>query len=334
MDREHVLYRFVRGTRAFLVAWLALAAAGCVGAGSRAERLRTKLDSRDRDYVFVVMHRGDWRHAPENSVDAIKGAIALGADVVELDVALTKDGEYVLLHDGTLDRVSNGKGRSQDLTLAEIKKYRLRKGDGDGTLSAYEILTLREALALTKGKILVNLDKFPRDPQGVAAYVRKLGMEKEVILKGGFAPDDLKSKMGGEWKGVADGTLCFMPILNLNSATADARKAAAVSKKSVDMFEAWQRAERVPGAYELCFAKESPVEVLERLKSLQKDGGPRIWINTLWDSLCAGHTDERGYAGDPDGSWGWALDQGATMIQTDRPAELIRYLEEKGRRNL
>ena len=130
MDREHVLYRFVRGTRAFLVAWLALVAAGCVGAGSRAERLRAKLDSRDRDYVFVVMHRGDWRHAPENSVDAIKGAIALGADVVELDVALTKDGEYVLLHDGTLDRVSDGKGKVYEHTYAELSAldFGVKKG--------------------------------------------------------------------------------------------------------------------------------------------------------------------------------------------------------------
>jgi glycerophosphoryl diester phosphodiesterase len=57
-------------------------------------------------------------------------------------------------------------------------------------------------------------------------------------------------------------------------------------------------------------------------------------VNTLWDSLCAGHTDERGYNGDPDGSWGWCLERGATMIQTDRPVELIRYLEKKNRRCL
>ena len=57
-------------------------------------------------------------------------------------------------------------------------------------------------------------------------------------------------------------------------------------------------------------------------------------LEFLTDSLCAGHTDERGFKGDPDGSWGWALENGATMIQTDRPVELIKYLESKGRRNL
>ena len=331
----------MKKTTALACAALAACAAFGSDAPTRAERLRAKLDSRDRDYVFVTMHRGDWRHAPENSVDAIKGSIAMGADIVELDVAITKDGEYVLLHDGALDRVSNGKGKSKDLTLAEIKKYRLVKGDKDRTVTDYEILTLREALELTRGKILVNLDKFPRDPRGIAEYVKKLGMEKEVILKGIYSPGELRKKMKDQWASVEDGTFYFMPILWLSHGGKDSGKAgvsekktAEASKKSVAMFEEWQAQKRAPGAYELCIPKEKPAEVLERLKAMQKDGGPRIWINTLWDNLCAGHTDERGFKGDPDGSWGWALEQGATMIQSDRPAELIKYLEKKGRRNL
>ena len=311
----------------------ALAHSSCGATQTRAEKLRDKLDSADRDYVFVTMHRGDWRNAPENSVGAIEGSIAKGADIVELDVSATKDGEYVLLHDGTLDRVSNGKGKSSDLTLEEIGQYRLKSSDGK-ELTDYKILTLREALAITKGKILVNLDKFPRDPHGIAEYVKKLGMEKEVILKGHFTPDELKKKMKEHWAGVEDGTFYYMPILNLNFSGKMAKKSDEASAKSVKTFEAWQAQKRTPGAYELCIAKETPVVVLERLKAVQKDGGPRIWINTLWDSLCAGHTDERGFKGDPDGSWGWALENGATMIQTDRPVELIKYLESKGRRNL
>ena len=317
------------------LACAALAAFAAFGsqAPTRAEKLRAKLDSKDRDYVFVTMHRGDWRHAPENSVDAINGAIAMGADIVELDVAITKDGECVLLHDGAIDRVANGKGKSTQFTLEEIKKFRLKGIDGK-SVTDYETLTLKEALALTKGKILVNLDKFPRDPRGIAEYVKRLGMEKEVILKGSYTPGELKKKMKEQWAGIEDGTFYFMPIIWLNQAKADEKKTADTRKKSIEMFEAWQSQKHVPCAYELCIAKEKPVDVLSRLKEVQKDGGPRIWINTLWDSLCAGHTDERGFKGDPDGSWGWALEQGATIIQTDRPAELIKYLEKKGRRNL
>lgn len=306
---------------------MSLAAAFCLSvsvalsAPTRAERIRAKLDSADRNYVFVVMHRGDWRNAPENSVDAILGSIAKGADVVELDVAKTKDGEYVLVHDDTIDRISNGRGRVKDLTLEEIRRYRLKGTDGK-TVTGYKILTLKEAFELTRGRILVNLDKFSRDPRGIADFVKKHGMEKEVILKGSFDPESLRGKMGASYGYVADGTLFYMPIIRINERNA---KAA---------FNRWQNEPKRPGAYELCFASENSVEVLNILKEGQAAGAPRIWINTLWDSLCAGHTDEKGFKGDRDGSWGWCLERGATMIQTDRPVELIRYLEEKGRRTL
>ena len=59
---------------------------------TRTEMIREKLASGDRDYVFVAMHRGDWRNFPENSKGAILSAIRLGADIVELDVHMTKDG--------------------------------------------------------------------------------------------------------------------------------------------------------------------------------------------------------------------------------------------------
>ena len=304
-----------------VVATLSLSALIASAAPSRAEKIRAKLDSNDRNYVFVVMHRGDWRNAPENSVDAILGSIKKGADIVELDVAITKDGEYVLVHDNKIDRISNGKGKVSDLTLEEIRKFRLLGTDGK-TVTDYQILTLKEAFDLTRGKILVNLDKFPRNPKGIAEFVKKHGMEKEVILKGSFSPDELKKKLGKSFKSIADGTFFYMPIIWINNSNAS------------KIFDAWQNSNKAPGAYELCFGKEKPNGVLKSLQKLQKNGGPRIWINTLWDSLCAGHTDERGFNGDADGSWGWCLEQGATMIQTDRPVELIDYLTKKGRRSL
>lgn len=65
-----------------------------------------------RDKVMVVSHRGDWRHAPENSLWSIKCAADAGADVVEIDVSLTKDSILVLMHDKTIDRTTTGKGGS------------------------------------------------------------------------------------------------------------------------------------------------------------------------------------------------------------------------------
>ncbi len=289
---------------------------------TRAEKIRAKLDGTDRNYVFVIMHRGDWRNNPENSEAAIRGAIAQGADVVELDVAKTKDGHYVLMHDGRIDRVTNGKGRVGALTLAELKKFKLRDGQGgDAPVSKYGILTLEEAFAITRGKILVNIDKFTRDPAGLAAFVAKQGMTREVILKGGYKPEELEKHLGEQWADYVSGALFYMPILRIDS------------PKAEKDFDRWQSCARAPGAYELCFSRERPRAVLDRLAAM-KAPCPRIWINTLWDSLCAGRTDDRAFNGDPEGSWGWCLKQGATMIQTDRPKELIKYLDSLGRHTL
>lgn len=305
----------------FMFTAIAVAAAFTANAAqTRAEHLRSLLDSNDRNYVFVTMHRGDWRNAPENSTAAILGSIDKGADIVELDVAKTKDGHYVLLHDGALDRVSNGKGKSTKYTLEEIKKFRLKSSDGK-TLTDYEILTLDEALNLTRGKILVNLDKFPRDPKGISEFVKAKGMAGEVIMKARYTPEQLKKKLGPDlWKDYVNGVFYYMPIIWIND------------KKEIEMFKAWQKCELKPKAYELCIKKEKPDYVLKTLEKATAKGGPRIWINTLWDELCAGRTDDRGFKGDTEGSWGWWLKRGATMIQTDRPVELLKYLKSKKRR--
>ncbi|MBR5592030.1 MAG: glycerophosphodiester phosphodiesterase family protein [Kiritimatiellae bacterium] len=307
--------------RTFYVTLATVMCAFVASASTRAASLRAKLESTDRNYVFVAMHRGDWRHAPENSIDAIKGAIAMGADIVEIDVARTKDGHYILLHDETLERVSNGTGLSSSYTLTEIKQFRLKGVDGI-TLTDYQILTLEEAFALTKGKILVNIDKFSRDPKGVAACARKCGVEREVILKGHFTPTELKAAMGDQWSGIIDGTFLYMPIIWLDRPNAEVN------------FRAWSTCLKAPFAYELCFASETSFEILNYLETMQQNNGPRIWMNTLWDSLCARHSDERGFRGDVDGSWGWCLSHGATMIQTDRPADLLNFLTTCGRRSL
>ena len=76
---------------------------------SRTDILREKILSGDTSSVLVVAHRGDWRYAPENSIAAIEHSIAVGVDVVELDLQLTKDSVLILMHDSSLDRTTTGK---------------------------------------------------------------------------------------------------------------------------------------------------------------------------------------------------------------------------------
>ncbi len=70
---------------------------------------------------LIIAHRGDLGRAPENTLPAFRRAVEAGADGVELDVRLTKDGQLVVFHDHNLDRTSNGAGPVNHSTLAEVR---------------------------------------------------------------------------------------------------------------------------------------------------------------------------------------------------------------------
>jgi len=99
--------------------------------------------------VVCMAHRGFSGQYPENTLLAFQKAIEVGADVIEFDVRSSKDGELVVIHDSTVDRVSNGTGRVDQLTLAELKKLDLGLGQ--------KIPTLKETLDLVAGKTGLNI---------------------------------------------------------------------------------------------------------------------------------------------------------------------------------
>ena len=291
----------------------------CVSAATRTEQIREKLLSSDRNYVFVAMHRGDWRNFPENSKGAILSSIALGADIVELDVQRTKDGRFILNHDATLDRTTTGKGKVSEYTLDEIKKFKMR--DAKGKATDYEILTLEEALELTRGKIIMNIDKFTAHPREILDAVAAVGALKEVLVKSLHDPDDARKFFGPYWKDVESGTLLYMPVIQF---------CWKKHKKAAHDLPLWIAKEpRKASMYEICI--DAPKYATEFSKVTNAKGSPRLWVNTMWDNLDAGHGDKRALL-DPEANWGWVLDQGATMIQTDYAAELIVWLMRKGRR--
>lgn len=76
----------------------------------------------------MASHRGDWRNYPENSLAAMNSAINMGVDIIELDLALTKDSVLVVCHDRTLDRTTTGKGKISDMPLDSIRTLRLKTG--------------------------------------------------------------------------------------------------------------------------------------------------------------------------------------------------------------
>ena len=71
----------------------------------------------------IFAHRGASGYAPENTLEAFALAMDIGADGIELDVQMTKDGEVVVIHDETINRVSDGKGRVKDYTLVQLREF-------------------------------------------------------------------------------------------------------------------------------------------------------------------------------------------------------------------
>ncbi len=104
-----------------------------------------------------IAHRGASAYYPENTIASFKGAIAMRADMVELDVQMTLDGEVVVFHDEEIKRCTNGRGRIADHALASLKK--LDAGSWfDKKFSGEKIPLLADVLSLCKDRIAVNIE--------------------------------------------------------------------------------------------------------------------------------------------------------------------------------
>jgi glycerophosphoryl diester phosphodiesterase len=116
-----------------------------------------KYNFREGDEFTAIAHRGASAYYPENTLPSFEGAIALGADMVELDVQFTSDKEVVVFHDEKISRCTNGRGKIADHTLAELKK--LDAGSWfDKKFQNTRIPTLAEVLSICKNKIAVNIE--------------------------------------------------------------------------------------------------------------------------------------------------------------------------------
>ena len=123
--------------------------------------------------IYVAAHRGWSSHYPENTLPAFEKALELGVDQLELDLHMTKDGHFVLIHDHTLDRTTNGTGLVQDHTLEQLKQ--LDAGSWkDSRFAGLQIPTFTEFMELVKDHPTITLDvelkDYPMD-RGDDAYV-------------------------------------------------------------------------------------------------------------------------------------------------------------------
>ena len=137
------------------------------------------------DKMEIVAHRGYSGAAPESTVAAVEAAVEHQADAIEFDMHVTKDGQLVVMHDDTVDRTTNGKGRIKDLAFAQIRKL-----DAGSKFSpkfkGERVPTLDEVLQAAKGRVLYSEIKGGWTQSDVQKMVKKIvaaGYEQKDLME-------------------------------------------------------------------------------------------------------------------------------------------------------
>ncbi len=140
---------------------------------------------------WTIAHRGYRQKYPENTLAAFQAAVAAGAQMIELDVMLSRDRKPVVIHDDTLERTTNGTGAVKDFTLEELKK--LDAGSWfDPRFADQRLPELSEVLDLAGGRTRVNIEikaqayehRHPPDAieNQVVAMVRKKNLQDSILI--------------------------------------------------------------------------------------------------------------------------------------------------------
>jgi glycerophosphoryl diester phosphodiesterase len=240
---------------------------------------------KSKNKIVVIAHRGDHTIAPENSLLAIENAIHDGADFVELDIRTTKDGQLILMHDATVDRMTNGHGKINELSFDSIRVLKLFNKNINNP-DTFQVPTFEEALKLCKNKINIYLDFKAANVQQVYDEIIKANMQNNIVVYIN-APNQYL-----DWRKQAPN----MPlILSLNTKISDSvAMVQYLNKINIDILDGnWN--EYTQQTVKAAFLKGVPV----------------------WADMQAANEDEV--------YWKKGVELGLLGIQTDHPKELVQY---------
>ena len=256
------------------------------------ENTLAKFHDAKANYILVAAHRGGHNGHPENSLSAYQHAIEAGVDIGELDVRVTKDSIVFLMHDGKIDRTTNGTGIAEDFTWAELQNFRLKMPDG--TLTDEKIPTFGEVLNLVKGKMMIDIDIKTSRLKPVVDAVKQSGTENQVF----YFDDDYES-------------LTKVRSLEPN---------AMLMPRAHNFHEADSATVRFYPQVVHIDEKFYSLDLTQMLRNRHA----RVWINAL------GEPDKMIRQGNMDGAMMKLLTNHANIIQTDEPEKILAYLRAKG----
>lgn len=264
---------------------------------------------RDPNQVLVIAHRGCVGPAPEVSVASIHACAGKGIDGIELDIRKSKDGVLVSIHDTTLERTTNGKGRVADHTAEELRKLRLRRGNGGPSVVVTDepLPTLEEMLlAARQHGFVVHLDIKDATHAEVAAMMRRLGMEGHGTAWVTGSPGDAHQPDPSVGESLA-----------IVARIQDCPEGSPASCRPNDLSDLMGFAPYNPAGYFLWY-RATP-EFFAAFNAAKRPPGTRLTTETLWeiDSLPTAQRHAQ---------YRRLLDAGATLFLTDRPEDIVTFM--------
>lgn len=266
-----------------------------------------------KERILIAAHRGTaGGNIPCNTLASYEIALRQGADIVEIDVAVSADRKLFVFHPGMEPAHLCIPGRLANLPAGIIEQLKLTNQDNVPTMD--KIATLDEVLDLIKGRAYVNIDKFWTAMPEITECVRRHGMQNDVIVKTSADPKwfDMVEEIAPE--------LPYMPIVKKEDKVTE-----ALLKRKINL----------AGAEVIFTTEEDQTASPEYIEWMHKNG-LLLWVNAIIynykDQLSAGHSDDVAMVSDPDYGWGWLVDRGYDIIQTDWALPLRLYLDEAGKR--
>jgi len=280
------------------------------------------------DRLLTCAHRADGYYYPENSIESIISFYKMGGDVVELDIQATKDGVLILMHDNTLERMTNWsevKGKTVngitlptsnnvcDWTYAQIQQLYLREAKGKSAVTTFKVPTLTEALKVCKGRLLIipdKTDKWSYIPDGsgkpdLFSCMKEANNYESILISYGFTNDPSGAvnvqKYIYERSGVR-------PLLMVRS---DSNPVKYVYDPLVQQAPAGSFAVQVGGTFN---QSTFPSKFQSAYKTLK--GKVLMWGWTIGDV-------------DDTGIWQEMYDLGYRMIMTNNYLELVKFAAKK-----
>jgi glycerophosphoryl diester phosphodiesterase len=266
---------------------------------------------KDQNKILIVAHRGVSGGAIQfNTIPAYETALWHKADIIEVDAAMTTDGVFYAFHDGTESPVLGCTQNIRTMDSAYVDQLFINNSSFEKTNE--RVNRLKDVFDHLRGRCIINVDRAWFYWMEIIKFIQDQGMTGQVILKSHPKKEELEI---------------------LEQLAPDIVYMAMV--RTIEEWEITRHYKINCPMVELLFSTlESPVIQDSFLEKLRREK-ILLWGNPLflndWTIQNAGKNDYHAIMGDPDGNWGWYVEKGFDILQTEWPLLLRQYLQNKGR---